>query len=94
MSQEDFANHFGIAGIYGFTYDAKKVYTLLIFVCTGQCLVYSWFANLEKHASNAVSLSMNKLGLNLLVISGALKYGMPQNFSGSTTVIMEGLHKV
>ncbi len=51
----------------------KKVYTRLILVCTGQYLVYSWFAHLEKHASDAVNLSMNKLGLNLLVISGALK---------------------
>jgi hypothetical protein len=72
----------------------KKVYTLLILVCTGKYLVYSWFAHLEKHASNAVSLSMNKLGLNLLVISGALKYGIPQNFWGGTTVIIESLHKV
>jgi hypothetical protein len=81
VSRDNFAKHFGIAEIYGFAYGAKKVYTLLILVCTAQYLVYSWFAHLEKHASNAVSLSMNKLGLNLLVISGALKYGMPQNFS-------------
>ena len=29
----------------------KKVYTLLILVCTGQYLVYSWFAPFEQHAS-------------------------------------------
>ena len=29
----------------------KKVYTLLILVCTGQYLVYSWFAHFEQHAS-------------------------------------------
>jgi hypothetical protein len=72
----------------------KKVYTRLILVCTGQYLVYSLFAHLEKHASNTVSLSMNKLGLNLLVISGALKYGMPQNLWDCTSVIIKSLHKV
>jgi hypothetical protein len=58
----------------------KKVYTRLILVCTGQYLVYSWFAPFKKLTSNAVNLSMNQLGLNLLVNSSALKYCIPQNF--------------
>ncbi len=45
----------------------------LLQVHFGQEVWGACFAHLETHASNAVSLSMNKLGLNLLVISGALK---------------------
>jgi hypothetical protein len=52
----------------------KKVYTWLILVCSGHFLVYTLFAYRENHLSNAVNLSKNTVGINLLEISDALKY--------------------
>jgi hypothetical protein len=57
-----------------------------------------WFTHglhiLKNHVPDAMNLSAHRLGLILLVISDALKYSMPQNFWGSTTDIIPGLHKV
>ena len=78
MSREDFAKLFGISKIVGFAY-GEKVYTWLIWVCSGIFLVYTWFDCLENHGLNAVILLKNNVVIVVNVIGGALKYYISQN---------------
>jgi hypothetical protein len=84
VSREGFAKHVGIAENCGFATTLhmvqKKNYTQLIVVCTGQYLVYTWFAHLEKSCTRCYEFyEYIGFGLTLLVISDALKDCMPQN---------------
>ncbi len=61
---------------------ARKVYTWLIWVCSGIFLVCTWFKFdcLENHGLNTVILLKNNVGIIVPVNCGALNYNISQKF--------------